>query len=325
MKVCVIGAGAIGGFIGIRLARIGCDVAVLARGATAAALQAEGWRLDSGGETIQATVRTVTDTAGLGPQDLVVLAVKGPALATVAAQVPALLGPGTLVLTAMNGVPWWFFQGLGGVLDGARLTTLDGDGVLAAAIPAQQVIGCVVHAGCTTPAPGLVRHVAGNGLIIGEPTGGSTPRASALRDLLARAGFDVTLSDRIQGDIWYKLWGNMTMNPASALTGATMDKILDDPLINSFCLRVMAEAAAIGAAIGCPISQSGEERNAITRKLGAFRTSMLQDVEAGKPLEIDGLLTAVREIADRLGQATPNLDALLGLTRLMARERGLYP
>lgn len=325
MKICVIGAGAIGGFIGIRLAALGCAVSVLARGATADRLRRDGWRLDSGDQHQTLPVQVVTDTAGLGPQDLVVLAVKGPALSAVASQVVPLLGAQTLVLTAMNGVPWWFFHGLGGALDGVRLKTLDPDGTLAAAIPAEQVIGCVVHAGCTTPAPGVVRHMAGNGLIIGEPAGGISDRAAALRDLLARAGFDVTLSERIQADIWYKLWGNMTMNPASALTGATMDKILDDPLINSFCLRVMAEAAAIGAAIGCPIHQSGEERNAITRKLGAFRTSMLQDVEAGKPMEIDGLLTAVREIAQRLDQATPNLDALLGLTRLMARERGLYP
>jgi 2-dehydropantoate 2-reductase len=158
-----------------------------------------------------------------------------------------------------------------------------------------------------------------------EPGGGATPRVEALAATLGRAGFAVTVSTSIQSDIWYKLWGNMTMNPVSALTGATGDRVLDDPLLHAFCLAAMAEAAAIGKAIGCPIAQSGEDRMAITRKLGAFKTSMLQDVEAGKPVELDALVTVVREIGMKAGIATPNIDALLGLARLQARVRGLYP
>ncbi len=178
---------------------------------------------------------------------------------------------------------------------------------------------------CATPEPGLVRHGFGHRLIIGEPAGGESERVARLAKLLADAGFTVEISPRIQRDIWYKLWGNMTMNPISALTGATSDRILDDPLIRRFCLEVMREAAAIGARIGCPITESGEDRIAVTRELGAFKTSMLQDVEAGKPLEIDALLTAVQEIGAKVGEPTPNIDTLLGLARLQARQRGLYP
>ena len=188
----------------------------------------------------------------------------------------------------------------------------------------RHVIGCVVHATCSVVEPGLGRHGFGRGLIIGEPGGGTSARVSALAERLDAAGFETTVSPRIQADVWYKLWGNMTMNPMSALTGATCDRLLDDPLLDRFTLAIMAEAAAIGEKIGCPIRQSGEERNAVTRKLGAFKTSMLQDVEAGKPLEIDALLTAVSEIGGRVGVATPSTDALLGLTRVFAAGRGLY-
>jgi 2-dehydropantoate 2-reductase len=238
--------------------------------------------------------------------------------------VEPLLGPDTVVLPAMNGVPWWFFHGLGGSHEGAAVRAVDPDGRVAAAIPVRHVIGCVVHATCSVVEPGLGRHGFGRGLIIGEPGGGVSARVSALAERLDAAGFETTVSKRIQADVWYKLWGNMTMNPMSALTGATCDRLLDDPLLDRFTLAIMAEAAAIGERIGCPIRQSGEERNAVTRKLGAFKTSMLQDVEAGKPLEIDALLTAVSEIGGRVGVATPSTDALLGLTRVFAAGRGLY-
>ena len=235
-----------------------------------------------------------------------------------------LLGPDTVVLPAMNGVPWWFFHGLGGAHEGAAVRAVDPDGRVAAAIPLRHVIGCVVHATCSMVEPGFGRHGFGRGLIVGEPDGAVSPRVTALAGQLDAAGFETTVSKRIQADVWYKLWGNMTMNPMSALTGATCDRLLDDPLLDRFTLAIMAEAAAIGEKIGCPIRQSGEERNAVTRKLGAFKTSMLQDAEAGKPLEIDALLTAVSEIGGRVGVATPSTDALLGLTRVFAAGRGLY-
>ena len=329
MKVTIFGAGAIGGFLGTRLAQSGCEVAAVARGATAAALRAHGWRLRTGNNTVAMPARVAEKPSELGPQDLVVVAVKGPALASVAAAISPLLDRDTIVMTAMNGVPWWFFDGFGGEHAGVRLTSIDPDGSIAAAIPAHHVVGCVVHASCASPEPGLTRHNVGNRLIIGEPSSGhngaDSPRMRTLAETLAGAGFDVEISACIQRDVWYKLWGNMTMNPVSALTGATVDRVLDDSLVNGFCLEVMREAAAIGARIGCPIEQSGEDRNAVTRKLGAFKTSMLQDVEAGKPVEIDVLLSAAREIGQLVGERTPQLDALLGLSRLHARMRGLYP
>jgi 2-dehydropantoate 2-reductase len=324
VRVCVVGAGAIGTFLGTHLARTGAEVSALARGATAAALRSDGLRLEEGGAMLTAPVQVVEDTRALGPQDLVIVAVKGPALPAVAAQVRPLLGAETVVLPAMNGVPWWFFHGLGGSHEGAAVRAVDPDGRVAAAIPVRHVIGCVVHATCSVVAPGLGRHGFGRGLIVGEPGGLVSARVSTLAARLESAGFDTTVSKRIQADVWYKLWGNMTMNPMSALTGATCDRLLDDPLLDRFTLAIMAEAAAIGEKIGCPIRQSGKERNAVTRKLGAFKTSMLQDVEAGKPLEIDALLTAVSEIGGRVGVATPSTDALLGLTRVFAAGRGLY-
>jgi len=182
----------------------------------------------------------------------------------------------------------------------------------------------VVHASCSVNSPGVIRHHFGNGLIVGEPSGRDTPRVQALAALLQRAGFAATVSPQIQKDIWYKLWGNMTMNPVSAITGATGDRILDDPQVRAFCSAAMAEAAAIGAMIGCGVTQSTEDRHAVTRKLGAFKTSMLQDVEAGRPIELDAIVAVVREIGAKVGVPTPNIDALLGLTRLFARMRGLY-
>jgi len=323
MNVCVVGAGAIGTFIGSQLARSGCQVSALARGATAAALRAHGFRFQQDGRVLTAPVGVAEDAGKLGSQELVVLAVKGPSLPDVAGKVGRLLGPETMVLTAMNGVPWWFFHGVGGPHEGTAVEAVDPAGRIAGAIPVRHVIGCVVHATCSVLEPGFVRHGFGRELIIGEPSGAASNRVSALAERLTAAGFETTVSKRIQADIWYKLWGNMTMNPMSALTGATCDRLLDDPLLDRFTLAIMAEAAAIGERIGCPIHQSGEERNAVTRKLGAFKTSMLQDVEAGKPLEIDGLLTAVHEIGGRVGVSTPNTDVLLGLVRVFAAGRGL--
>jgi 2-dehydropantoate 2-reductase len=221
-------------------------------------------------------------------------------------------------------VPWWFFDGAGGEFEGLRLRAVDPGGTIAAAIPTARVLGCVVHLSASVEEPGLARHHAGDGLILGEPAGGTTARLRTLAAVVGEAGFTVTVSPRIQQDIWYKLWGNMTMNPISALTGATADRILDDALVNGFARAVMAEAAVIGDRIGCPIAQSAADRNQVTRRLGAFKTSMLQDAEAGRPLELDAMVTVVREIAEATGTPTPYMDALLGLTRLNARQRGLY-
>jgi 2-dehydropantoate 2-reductase len=320
----VFGAGAVGGLIGARLAAAGHDTSTVARGRTLEALRAHGWRLvgpaagsgrDGG---VPAPVRATDEPGELGIQDLVVLSVKAPALPGVAARIGPLIGEHTVVLPAMNGVPWWFLPDL-------PLRSIDPHGTVAAAIPRRHVVGCVVHFSSTVREPGVVHHVGGNDLIVGEPDGGISERVAGIADALTAAGFATRTSADVRTDIWYKLWGNMTMNPISALTGATADQILDDPLVNGFCLAVMAEAAQIGARIGCPIAQSGADRMTVTRRLGAFKTSMLQDAEAGRPIELDALVTAVREIGGHVGIRTPALDTLLGLTRLDARVRGLYP
>ncbi|MGI5242355.1 2-dehydropantoate 2-reductase [Dactylosporangium sp. CA-139066] len=308
-RVCVVGAGAVGAVFG---ARIAGPLSVLARGATLAALRERGWSLDGAARPVTAS----DEAADLGEQDVVILTVKAHALPALAPALKPLLGPDTIVVPALNGVPWWFFPD-------RALRSVDPDGTVAAVIDRSRVIGCVVHLSAAVTAPGEARLAAGNGLILGEPGGGSSARLDAVAGLLA--GFDVTLSADVRRDVWYKLWGNMTVNPISALTGATADRILDDPLVNGFAHAVMREAAAIGARIGCPIEQSPADRNAVTRRLGAFKTSMLQDAEAGRPLELDAMLSAVREIAEAEGVPTPSLDALLGLARLAARERGLYP
>jgi 2-dehydropantoate 2-reductase len=330
MKVCIIGAGAIGGFIGAKLALAGqAQVSALARGATLQALKQHGWRLrqspEQGGALLSAPVQAVAEQAAeLGPQDLVVIAVKGPALPAVAAGIAQLLGPDTRVLPAMNGVPWWFCQGVAGFGD-APLASVDPGGAVAAAIARERVIGCVVHIATSAPEPGLVQHKFGQGLILGEAAGGRSTAVQQVADLFTHAGFDVTHSADVRHDIWFKLWGNLTMNPASAITGATLDRLLADPLVRAFCSAAMAEAAQVGERIGCPIAQTPEDRHAITAKLGAFKTSMLQDVEAGRAIELDGIVGVVHEIAGRVGVATPNIDALLGLARLFGRVHGLYP
>jgi 2-dehydropantoate 2-reductase len=324
-KIAIVGAGAIGGWMGVHLAQAGAQLSVLARGDTLAALQKNGLQLHQGGTLHAVPVSASKDAAALGVQDLVVISVKAPALASVAAQVGPLIGPDTVVLTAMNGVPWWFLQGFGGPVAGRSLDSVDPGGTIERALPARHIIGGVVHASCSVDAPGVIRHHFGDGLIVGEPSGDLSARAQALHALLLQAGFNATLSPQIQKDIWYKLWGNMTVNPVSAITGATTDRILDDELVRDFISNVMLEAKAIGEHIGIPIAQAPEDRHAVTRKLGAFKTSMLQDVQAGKPVELDALVSAVRELGQMTGVDTPFTDALLGLSRLHARGLGLYP
>ncbi len=328
MKVCIAGLGAIGGlmaaWLGTRLAPGTVVLSALARGATLTSVRAHGLVLETPQGDQRIDLLASDKASELGVQDLVILAVKGPALAAVAPAVAPLLGPQTQVLTAMNGVPWWFFEGLPGRCQGLKLASTDPGGVAAAHISSAQVLGGVVHLSATTPAAGRVRHVNGNGLILGRAVGAPDEPLQAVAGLLREAGLAVTVSDCIQRDVWFKLWGNMTMNPVSALTGAPCDRILDDPLVRQFCSAVMLEAQAIGTAFGIPIPQQPEERHAVTRKLGSFKTSMLQDVVVGRPLEIDGLVASVREIGVHLGLAMPHIDALLGLVRLMASERGLY-
>ena len=326
MKVCIYGAGAIGLLIGARLAATGRHaVSAVARGATLAALRAHGLRVDGFGGAVAGPVTASDAPADLGEQDVVVIAVKAPALADVARRIAPLLGPDTLVVPAMNGVPWWFCQGLQGPAAGLALRSVDPDGTIAAHLPLAQVIGCVVHAAVSVSEPGKAFNQMGRGLVIGEPLGGVSARVSALKAALDQAGFETAASDMIQRDIWYKLWGNMTTNPISAITGATTDRIIGDALVRKLTGDAMLESGRIGERLGLPIMQTPEERHAITRKLGAFKTSMLQDVEAGRAIELDSLVGAVRELGAHVGVETPLIDAIFGLARVFGQGRGLYP
>ncbi len=315
MKIGIIGAGAIGGWVGARLALAGYEVSALARGDTLTALQ-DGLFLTEGGSTERAEPRASDEAAALGQQDLLIIAVKAPSLAGAAEAARPMIGPDTAILPMLNGVPWWF-------LDGEPLASVDPDGRIAAALPFDQIVGCVVHAACRRTAPNAIEVAHADKLIIGEPGGETSERLARLFAVLDGAGLRPDVTGNVRRAIWYKLWGNMTMNPVSALTLATADRILGDQNLKPFILACMAEAAAIGAAIGCPIEESGGDRMAVTARLGAFKTSMLQDVEAGRAIELEALLGAPREIGRRVGIATPNIDALYALTRLMAENRGL--
>ena len=333
LKITIAGAGAIGGFIGARLAAHGeAQISVLARGETLSALRKRGFQLHGGAASagtqatapITAAVTASDNAHDFGIQDLLIIAVKGPALPALAPQLGPMIGPHTVILPTMNGVPWWFCQ-CEGPFAPFSLKSVDPDGRIGESLPMAQTLGCVVHVGASCDAPGIIRHAMGNELIIGNAQGGIAPRTEEIAGVLERAGLEIRLSADIRQDIWYKLWGNLTMNPVSALTGATVDRLLDDPLVREFCSAAMREAAALGARLGCTVTQAPEDRHAITRKLGAFKTSMLQDVEAGRSIELDSIVGAAQEIGRRLGMETPRIDALLGLTRLMARTRGLYP
>jgi 2-dehydropantoate 2-reductase len=322
MKVCIAGLGAIGGLLAARLSAAGHEVSALARGATLAAVRERGLVLTDIGRARSVHRITVSDDPyRLPTPDLLVIALKAHALAAGALALAPLIGPNTIILPAMNGVPWWFLQSQG-VL-GAPLTSVDPHGYVAETLPLEQTLGVVVHLTCQATAPGEVRHGLGERIIIGEPLGDMSPRVNAVVELLNGAGFQGERSTDVRRAIWFKLWGNMTMNPVSALTGATCDAILDDALVRAFMAAAMSEASLIGARIGCPIEQTPEARMEVTRQLGAFKTSMLHDAEAGRALEIDALIGATREIGQRVGVATPHIDALFGLVRLMARSRGL--
>ena len=315
MNICVVGAGAIGGWIAARLALAGNDVSVVARGATLEAIDTQGLLITDQGETRCVAVAAATDPSILGVHDVVVIAVKAPALPQIASSLEALIGPDTQIVPMLNGVPWWFTND--------PLWSVDPEVTTADALPVDQVAGCVVHASCYRRAPNHVVVKHAEKLILGEPEGGSSERIEQLCTLFANGGIRTEPSDNVRRAIWYKLWGNATINPMSALTRSTADKLLADPTVRSFMADAMDELAEIGSAIDCPISESAEDRMAVTARLGSFKSSMLQDVEAGRPIELEALLGAPREIAARADVPTPQLDRLYAMTRLMGENLGL--
>ena len=305
MRVGVVGAGALGGWIAARLALAGHQVMALTGSGA----------LDS----ITITERDKSESAALarfdGPADMLVLAVKAPALAEAASGARPLIGPDTAVVPMQNGAPWWF--------TGEPLHSVDPDGSIAAALPLERVIGCVVHASCTRPGAGKVEVVHAEKLILGEPGGGASERVERLCALFEAAGIRAEASAEVRRAIWYKLWGNATVNPLSALTRSTADLLLADPALRGLMAEAMDELAAVGAAIGCPIGESADDRMAVTARLGAFKTSMLQDVEAGRRIELEALVGAPLEIARGAGIATPQIERLYAMTRLMGERLDL--
>ena len=312
MNICVVGAGAIGGWMAAKLALAGYEVSLVARGETLKEIDAQGLRLSEGGYLHCVAVAAVDDAAALGRHDLVIVAVKAPSLPELAPTLKPLIGPETLILPMLNGVPWWFTDD--------PLWSVDPECAAADALPAEQVIGCVVHASCRRTAPNHIDVVHAEKLIVGEPDGGSSERVEKVRALIEDSGIRCEVSENIRRATWYKLWGNATINPLSALTRSTADKLLADVAIRAFMAEAMDELAAIGAAIDCPIDETSEDRMAVTARLGAFKSSMLQDVEAGRPIELEALVGAPLEIARRTGVATPQLDRIYAMTRLMAEN-----
>jgi 2-dehydropantoate 2-reductase len=315
MRVTILGAGAVGGWLAAGLARAGVPVAVLARGATLAALRSNGLTLLQG-ETREAfPVAASDDPEALPPADILLLGLKSHDLPAALPLVRRLMGPDTLVATAQNGLPWWFLQGFGGPAEGLVLDSVDPGGALARAIPVERVLGGVAHVGASVEAPGVVRLMKQDRMLYGDPSGRHPTALAALVGALQRGGIPAQAVPDIRMEVWLKLWGNSNMNPLSALSRADMLAMLDDPGVAGLVEGMMREMAAIGARIGLPIEQGIPERLVTTRRLGAFRTSMLQDLEAGRRLELDPLLGVLVEMADRLGRPVPFLRGVYGLAR----------
>jgi 2-dehydropantoate 2-reductase len=324
MKICVYGAGAIGGLMAAWLARSGHDVSVVARGAQLDAIRRDGLRVRSKGKTGSFRVKAETEPAKLGAQDYVLVTVKAQSLTNVAETMAPLLGKDTSVVTAMNGVPWWFFHRLKFKNGAERLESLDPGAKLSRAIPTERVVGCVIHLAASTPEPGLVSHNMGSKLILGEPGGENTARTKRIADALAAAGFEIVLTDSIEKEFWVKLLGNVSFNPVSALTVTTADQLIQNEEVKAYMVEIMREVLAIGRAVGIDANIDPEARIDMARVLGPFKTSMLQDLEAGKPLEIDGLLAGTLEIARKAGVRAPFTESLFGLIRARAQSTGQY-
>lgn len=320
MRICIVGAGSIGGMLGARLAAAGHEVSLVARGAHLAAIQAEGLALrDASGET-RWRLPAAGDPAGFGPQDAVVIALKAYSIGPMLPRLGPLLTPDTAVVTAINGIPWWYFCGAGGRFDGANVECLDPDGAMLRALDPRHLVGCVVHGSAEVVAPGVVHHTSDGALILGEIDGRDTPRVRALAAALEGARVRAPVTTRIRDDLWTKLIGNTSYNPVAALTGALMSEINANPGLLELIRRMMVEAIAVAEAYGCRMTVSLEERFALARKLGPVKVSMLQDIEQGRPLEIDAIVTAVAELGRKAGVATPTIDGVEALIRERARH-----
>jgi 2-dehydropantoate 2-reductase len=326
MKICIYGAGAVGGLIAGRLARSGHEVSAVARGAHLEAIRRDGLKVrDQASGGVEAfRIKADSDPAKLGPQDYVIVAVKAQSLTDVSENISFLCSEETSIVTAMNGVPWWFFDRLKFSNGKNRLESLDPGGKLARAMPTERIVGCVVHLAASNPEPGLISHNMGRKLIIGEPGGKNSARTFDLAEALKKAGFEVPISAFIEKDFWVKLLGNVSFNPVSALTGSTAERLIEDRPLKAYMVEIMREVLAIGRAVGVDADIDPEARIDMARALGKFKTSMLQDLEAGKPLEIDGLLAGTLEIAAKAGVRAPYTESLFGLIRARAMSTNQY-
>jgi 2-dehydropantoate 2-reductase len=320
LKICIYGAGAVGGHAGALWARAGHEVTVIARGSQLEAIRKKGHlSYVAKDERFLAPVRAVATPEVAGVQDVVVLTVKAPSLGEVAGRLAPLLGPETPIIAALNGIPWWFFSGIGGALEGRQLKTLDPDGRLAAGIPIDRVIGCVLYIAAEVTAPAEITHSFGGRWVLGEPKSGMTPRLERLRRELTVAGLTMQASAAIRGDICHKLIGNMSGNTVSALTYATSIEMLEHPPTSDVIMAMLREGIAVSKALGVTIPGSIEERVGIMKGLGSFKSSTLQDVERGRPIEADGLILSVQEIARMVGVPTPTIDVIGALIALRAK------
>jgi 2-dehydropantoate 2-reductase len=323
VKIAIVGVGAIGGYLGTRLALAGEDVTFIARGANLEALQTRGIRLisDGGTEEVVPRVTATADYTAAGPQDLVILAMKAHQVASVAADVPKLFGPDTVVVPMQNGIPYWYFFAHPGPLEGSRVASVDPDGSIVARIGCERVIGCVVYPAAELVAPGVIKHVEGNRFPVGEPNGTRSERVDRVAACFVAAGLKSPVLEDIRAEIWLKLWGNMTFNPISALSRATLAGICQYPPSRDLAAGMMTEAQAVAHKLGITFRVPLEKRIAGAEKVGHHKTSMLQDVEAGRPLEIDALLGTVIELARLTDTPTPRLDTVYALTKLLAQSQ----
>jgi 2-dehydropantoate 2-reductase len=322
LKIAIIGAGAIGGYVGVRLALAGEDVTFIARGANLAAIREQGMTLvmQDGSEEVAAQVKATHDYAAAGPQDIVVLAMKANQVEAVAADVGLLLGPETMVVTMQNGIPFWYFHGHGGSLQGSVVRSVDPEGEILRRIAPQRVIGCVVYPACELVRPGVVRHIEGDRFPVGELDGTISPRVVRVSECFARAGLKSPVLENIRAEIWLKLWGNLSFNPISSLTHATLVDICQYPLTRDLAAHMMREAQAVAGKLGIEFRVSLDKRIAGAEKVGRHKTSMLQDVEAGRMPEIDALVGSVVELGRMTQTPTPHIEAIYALVKLLARS-----
>jgi 2-dehydropantoate 2-reductase len=321
MRVAIIGAGAVGGYVGARLALVGEEVTFIARGANLSAIRANGMKLvlPDNSEQIASNVRATQDYAAAGPQDLVILAMKAHQVEAVVDEVPKLFGPDTAVVTMQNGIPYWYFHKHGGELEGSCIKSVDPHGQILRKIAPERVIGCVVYPASELVAPGVVRLVEGDRFPVGELDGTTTRRVTAVSDCFTRAGFKAPVLDNIRAEIWLKLWGNLTFNPISALSRSTLWDICQYPLSRELAAAMMTEAQAIASKLGITFRVSIEKRIAGAEKVGKHKTSMLQDVEAGRDPEVDALVGSVVELGHMTRTPTPHIGTVYALTKLLAK------